>query len=457
MDFLPRELPAPGLISSRAPLVLWLATTIFILYGTSIPFHFVSDLHTVHANLARVTVNPLISPETGRRVSIPDCVSNVLLFTPFGCFGVWLFGRSQSPIVRVALLVGLSALLSVSVETMQLFTTDRTSSVADVCANTIGGLVGAIAGVLLSGTAGTFGRAIVAAGLAESAVLFPLLIATLVLFAAAWAPFDVTLDVGSVVPKLRAFVHDPLQFGPTGDEVLSFLRHLLFTSTLFLWLTEVRVRSAGLSAAAGGLVVSVFAEGMQVFIDSRMPGVWDAAVGTAGALAGVPLGRAFHAHRLRPSSWCGGLVALTAIGVAVQQLSPFTAVWAEQPFQWVPFLNYYEFTTFQTVSHGAELLLSYVPLGFAVAITARTAAARRIAVVGLALAIAATVEYLQKFIGARFPDVTDIAMSIGGAWLGAWTATAGWRLFDVEMTMFRGVHPWSRSSESRSAGSSPER
>jgi VanZ family protein len=437
---MPKELPGPGLTSSRAPLVLWLATTIFIVYGTSIPFHFVSDLHTVHANLARVTINPLISPETGRRVSIPDFASNILLFLPFGCFGVWLFGRSRRSSVRVVLLVIVSAVLSASVETMQLFTTDRTSSVADVLANTIGGSIGAVGGVFLSATAGTFGRGLVDAGLAESAVLYPFLVATLVLVAAVWEPFDVTLDVGSVVPKVRAFVHDPLQLGPWGDELLSFLEHLLFTSTLFLWLAEVRVRSSALVALVTGVAVAVFAEGMQLFIDSRMPGVWDAAVGTAGALAGVPVARAFSAGWLRPPFWCGALVALTAMGVAMQQLSPFTAFGAEQPFQWAPFLNYYEFTTFQTISHAAELLLSYVPLGFAVAIAARTPASRRIAVAGIALVIAATVEYLQKFIGARFPDVTDVAISIGGAWLGAWTATVGWRLFDAEMAVLRALH-----------------
>jgi VanZ family protein len=431
------------------PLVLWLATTIFIVYGTSIPFHFVSDSQTVHANLARVTVNPLISPDTGRRVSIPDFVSNVLLFTPVGCFGVWLFGRSRSSFARVVLLVLVSAVLSTSVETMQLFTTDRTSSVADVCANTMGGSIGAVAGVLLSATAESFGRALVAARLADSAVLFPFLVATLVLLAAAWEPFDVTLDVGSVVPKVRQFVHDPLQLGPPGDEVLSFLQHLLFSSTLFLLLAKVRVRSAGLVASAAGVVIAVFSEGTQFFIDSRMPGLWDAAVGAAGALAGVRVGIAFSAHRFRPSSWCGALVAMTAIGMAIQQLSPFTAVRAEQPFQWVPFLNYYEFTTFQTVSHAAELLLSYVPLGFAVAMTARTAAARRLAVIGIALAIAATVEYLQQFIGGRFPDVTDVAISIGGAWLGAWTATAGWRLFNAEMAVLGGRRSQSRTAKTR--------
>jgi hypothetical protein len=35
---------------------------------------------------------------------------------------------------------------------------------------------------------------------------------------------------------------------------------------------------------------------------------------------------------------------------------------------------------------------------------------------------------LQRFIGGRFSDITDVTLSLAGAWLGAWTATQGWRL-----------------------------
>jgi VanZ family protein len=53
----------------------------------------------------------------------------------------------------------------------------------------------------------------------------------------------------------------------------------------------------------------------------------------------------------------------------------------------------------------------------------------------MALAIAAPVEYAQRFIGGRYPDLTDIALSVAGAWLGLWTATEGWRRFDAERAL----------------------
>jgi VanZ family protein len=119
----------------------------------------------------------------------------------------------------------------------------------------------------------------------------------------------------------------------------------------------------------------------------------------------------------------------------MQQLSPFTSGGDAHAFQWVPFLNYYDFTTSQTVSHSAELLLSYFPLGFALAMAIRQPALRLGTVLVTALLIAAPVEYLQLFVGSRYPDVTDIALSIAGAWLGLWAATEGWRQFDAELAL----------------------
>jgi VanZ family protein len=417
-------------------MVLWLASAAFIVYGTTLPFNFSPDRRVALEHLARVTWHPLISPDTGDRVSIPDFVGNVLLFTPFGCFGIWALGRPRSAIAKIILLVMLGAVLSAAVETMQLFTFDRTSSVADVFANTLGGLAGAVAGVVVGTTADAFIARAAAAGLTDSATFYPLLIATIVVVAGAWEPFDVTLDVGSVMPKLRLFLQDPLQLGALTDEGLSFLQHLLFTSALVMWLKEARIRSAMKRAAFAGVLVAVGCEGAQLFISARMPGLEDAGVAAVGALVGVAAGLEFR-RSTSYARWCAGLVGLTAIGVAMQQLSPFQITETVRPFQWMPFLNYYAFTTSETVSHSAELLLGYFPLGFGLALAVQKPAMRLAVVLGVALAIAVPVEYLQRFIGGRYPDITDIGLSVAGAWLGAWTATQGWRLFDEQMALPR--------------------
>jgi VanZ family protein len=256
-----------------------------------------------------------------------------------------------------------------------------------------------------------------------------------VLCAAAWEPFDVTLDVGSVVPKARTFLHDPWQMGPLTDEILSWTQHLLFTSLLLIWLREIGAKRAALTACIVGVGAAIGLEAAQLFIAARMPGLWDATIGIAGSLSGLAVAAAFPKIK-RPVAWCVALFFATAIGAAMQQLSPFVLSNERQPFQWLPFFNYYyAFTNSELVSHSAELMLAYFPLGFGVALTIQQRHRRTIVVLLLALAIAAPVEYAQRFIGGRYPDVTDIALSVAGAWLGLWTATEGWRRFDAERAL----------------------
>jgi glycopeptide antibiotics resistance protein len=130
---------------TRLPMALWIASTVFIVYGTTIPFNFVHDRRLVAAHLARVTWNPFIAADTGGRVSIPDFVSNILLFIPFGFFGMWALPRARSLGARIALVAALGLALTISVESLQLLTIDRTSSVSDVFANASGALGGAVA------------------------------------------------------------------------------------------------------------------------------------------------------------------------------------------------------------------------------------------------------------------------------------------------------------------------
>jgi len=425
---------------TRLPLVLWIVSAVFIVYGTTIPFNFIHDQRLIADHLARVTWNPLIAADTGLRVSIPDFVGNVLLFCPFGLLGVWALTRPRPPLARAVLVVALAFVLSAFAETLQLLTVDRTTSASDVFANTAGAAAGAVAAVLLSAIADRSLRAVWAAGTLTVPSFFPLLVATAVLLAGGLEPFDVTLDVGSVVPKLRSLIADPINLGVPTDEGLSFLQHLLFGGTLVLWLEEMRIRKAETIAALVGVAVSVAVEAAQLFIAARTPGLWDAGIGAAGALAGIPLGLSFQTSR-KSARWWMGMFGMTMAGVAMQQLSPFRIAPDAGAFQWIPFLNYYAFTTSETVSHSAELLLAYFPLGFALALSTRRRRNRTRVVLGAALLIAVPVEYLQRFIGGRFSDITDVALSLAGAWLGAWTATQGWRLFaeQIELVMPAGA------------------
>src|SRR5262245_47606967 len=114
---------------------IWLGWALFVVYGSAAPFRFVPDLAFASAKLAEVRLQPW-------RGLLDDDLANLLLFAPFGFFGL-IGSRIRSTPARLALVGGLAASLSLAIETLQLFTIDRFSSVDDVAANTLGPLAGA--------------------------------------------------------------------------------------------------------------------------------------------------------------------------------------------------------------------------------------------------------------------------------------------------------------------------
>ena len=399
---------------------LWLGFGLFVLYGSLIPFHFATAGARVRQNLAP-------------RVSIPDVVQNVLLFVPFGALGVLAARRRRPGVWRpVAGAVAAGALLSVAAEALQLFTVDRTSSFADVVASTAGTAAGAIGVVAASRAAASAFERLKAAGLVQPRAFYPLLVAVMLVCVGAWQPFDVTLDVSTVVGKARALVTDAWQFSVLQDEGTTFVRFGLLGAALYVWLGALGRRAAAFEALAAGVIISCGLEASQIAITSRMPGLEDALAGAAGvvagtlAMTGTPLRRGVPA---KPFLLL--VILLIAVGAALQMLSPFTWAPPHRPIAWIPFYGYYAHTTFETLSHVVELLLIYFPLGFVLDWALGPSRRTGILVITLALAIAWPVEWAQGWVPGRYPDVTDVAMSLVGAWLGLEASRRGGPAFTL--------------------------
>jgi glycopeptide antibiotics resistance protein len=169
-------------------------------------------------------------------------------------------------------------------------------------------------------------------------------------------------------------------------------------------------------AGAIGIIAVCALESSQLLITSRMPGLWDAAVGTAGVILGALLWASFGPVG-STAPWRVGLVALTAGAAAILMLSPFELAEQYRGFSWYPFRSYYERTTFEGLSHVIELGLAYFPLGYFAERKSRQWR-QFTQVLGLALVIAGPIEYLQGWIVGRFSDISDIGLSLAGAALG---------------------------------------
>jgi len=400
--------------SLNAAALAWLASALFIVYGGAIPFHF--DWNTADAGARLRWVLNLGLP---RHVSSADVLQNVLLFVPFGAFGY--LAAKRRGVLRMVLVTAAAALLSMSVECLQLFTLDRTASFIDVITDTTGALMGAAAVPI--GMAIWEPVSAVAASLRWFAPREwrPVALALGVTMAAAWEPFDATLDVGSIRHKLSALSHAPWQRPAFGDELLYIGRYAALAGLGAAWLRVVGVRRPGLWATLGAAFLAIALEASQFFIDSRMPLPYEAAV----AIAGVLLGSAvwlFAADRPRSGGVAAAIIAWTFVAAAVSMLAPFKRAGTPTPFNWMPFLSAYEFTTASNVSHVIEVVLLYVPVGAAFAWVRPRSVTSYAAASVLAAAMQSPLEYLQAWIPGRHPDITDILLAALGAGLGVWAA-----------------------------------
>ena len=321
-DVPPLRIPVRRKHLISPPLGLWAVFTLFIIYGTVLPFRFVSDPVFIRDKVARITLNPFMSPDTGRRVSIPDVAQNVLLFLPFGFLGVLALNRpGTSRILTVAKVAALTAAVSAGVETLQLFTLDRTTSFTDVVASTIGAVVGGLACRPLTAWWARWRRTVRSDVLTGLPAFDPFVAAGLLVCAAALAPFDITLDVGNVVGKLHVLQADPWQRASFGAELLAMSRFLVFGMTSGLLLRQAGVRAAVPMAMIAGSVVAAGLELGQWLIVTRMPGVQDAGVQIAATVAGAAISIGWP-YRLRPMFWWVLWTAVTTTGAVLARRVP---------------------------------------------------------------------------------------------------------------------------------------
>ncbi len=409
----------------KAARLLWLLFSLFVVYGTTIPFRFDSRAMPLSARLARIDW-AWISYQYGS-VSVGDVVQNVLLFIPFGFLG-YASLRGRRSAIGLVLLTVAGAALSMLVEFLQLFSETRHSSLSDVLFNTLGAASGvALAAVLKNSAAGIKSHPRIR-GFLDSESVYPLFVFLILAAAGAWGPFDFSLDVGLAWAKVKPLIHNPFVFTLPNDDAANFIRFLL----LSLFACRL-AKEAGLSkpAASGlffGAALGICLEAGQMIIQSRSPELQDALVNVAGALAGG-LAFRFPGFRERPRLWisCGALAVLVAAGM--RGMYPYRLSGHHQGFNWVPFLPHYERTSLATLDNFMANAMLYFPLGFLAAYffpgrkqAAWTAAA-------LAAASALAVEWAQGWMEGRYSDVTDVLGALLGSVAGTMVVWRGWPAF----------------------------
>jgi VanZ family protein len=432
----------------RFLLVLWV---LFILYGSFIPFRFTADTGTLRENLAHVRWSLF---KDGRRAfSIPDVVSNVLLFVPLGVLAVGARGTSGPSVAPTVVgAVALAAVLAAGIEVGQLFAPGRVSSISDLIANTTGALLGAgaAARVLrpIEGRLGVWGQRLVR----QTPEVLPLVVLVADQLASSFYPFQATLDVGTVWTTLKHAQRVPFASLATAswtdqlvEQVLPFaLMALLVFRALGRRRSTAPRRSAWLLVAS----LAVALEVGKLVVVGRRPNVDNALLGGLGALVGVTVLPAFVGSRpvrARPAAW---LLALALLFLVHTELTPYdwrmTPAWVAakiRGIEWLPLAAYFRARPERALFDLWEKLVRSGFLGFAAASVAGRAG---IVPWVVGAATGTLLEAAQLVTATRMPSVTDVltitlGAHAGGAawqWFGRWRAApAGERRLPVPPTV----------------------
>lgn len=251
----------------------WALIVLFILYGSIGPF----------AGGGASRWGPL-------DVSIPDVLQNVLLYFPFGCFGALaLESRRHSVIRRIAEIAALACLLSLIAESAQLFIIDRTASLTDMAAGTLGAVAGAWSSPAVARLADAAIERARRLGITRSRFVAPLVVTLAAVAAVAWWPLDITLDPGTVSARVNVFRADPWQSENTIDLGSHVLRYVLISLLIAASLERLRPANAALTATLSGWLLAIVLNAGQMVMGGRPAGLAHVAYQAAGCLVGGAL------------------------------------------------------------------------------------------------------------------------------------------------------------------------
>jgi len=287
-----------------------IATTIviaIIVYGSLYPFAF---------RPADDGIGPALRALWESRADQPGRITfigNILLYMPLGFFAIDALGRRGGAAGRMALITLLGVLLSLSMELLQYFDEGRVTDAPDVYANTLGTLIGAAAGSLLT-------ESIRWPFLSEIAVAR---VPTLLLVA--WVgyrlfPFVPTLDLHKYWSALKPTIINP---DPTYYDLLRYTAMWLGIGALIEAIVDTRRGWLFFSLFIGGSLV-----GKIMIVDATL-NAGEIAGAAAAIAAWIVLGfRPALRTTLIGLSFCAYVVA--------ERLEPFQFAATPGPFSWIP-------------------------------------------------------------------------------------------------------------------------
>ena len=410
---------------------LFWAYCVFILYGCFIPFRFNFDPNFVRWRWAVFLTESFHDDITD--FSLPDIVSNILLFVPFGILSVWAFAAGGThragflPILRTTL-YGL--LFAIIIESGQTVAPGRDPSIRDALCNGIGAFIGAAWGSVLIRHYRDYLRTgfIRVLFRQPSLLLLPYIVCGILIDA--YFPFEVTLDVSSLWHNLLRSQLLPLR--STSYRYwfdLSIAKGIPYGAVAYLTLINLRGISRQLQAGLAWLLTVVLAcaiESGKLFFAGRAFHSDNIVIASLGALVGVVLLPQFCTITSVKRHREAILFVLVLGAVAYFELSPFDWIGLSalpgrfSKIEWLPFKSYYYAEPISALFDLQKKVYWFIPLGFfaQTLVSARAPEASHLKPALFCGVIALGLEFAQIGLQSRTPSTGDMIIFSLSAWAG---------------------------------------
>jgi VanZ family protein len=355
-----------------------------IVYGSLFPFDFQIPAASTGALGALIQTWDLV-PSRG------NLIANTLLYAPLGFFGFLALRTNVDARIRVLASILSGVVLSVVLELTQFYDAGRRTHLADVYANTIGTVLGALGGIVF----GTDGRWPPLREIAAKPFPALLLIAWLGyrLF-----PFVPTIDLHKYWDALK-----PVFLTPS----LSTFDLLRYTA---MWLTICAMIEAIAGQNRSRLlfpIVAGFVFVAKILILTKVLSVAE--------IAGAGVAFAIWLLLLRCDPRTRSIIAVLILATVVValRLAPFDFQATARQFGWIPFLSFMSGSLMLNVQSFLEKFFYY---GSLLWLLTEAGLPVRYAALVVALGLFST-SLAEIYLPGRSAEITDAAMALLIAWI----------------------------------------
>ena len=409
-----------------------LAFTLFIIYGSLVPFDYEPVSQTQAARKFAEMLRQSIGPDTSS-----DWAANVLLFVPFaffmaGCFGS---GYGWQGLLKTALpIFALAFFLGFAVEYAQIYFAPRNPSLNDLLAQAIGTGMGLCAWRFWGRSLSLWlERDTSAQGGNLYRSLWFAYIAVLVIYSA--FPLDLSMSLSEIYRKLRAgrIVLLPFTYaGKAGAELLYDL-----VTDVLIWIPPALLAWRAFSWPPAQIflrliAVAIGVEFMQIFVLTRVADITDVLLAGVGIFAGLRVGQ-----RLAPRSSLSSLRIVPLFATAPWAPIAFALLWAIvvmivfwypydfsldrgllmrrwQGMSKLPFVAYLASTEYRMLTEFLHKSIFFAPFGLALAwIGRRRKWLFALGCMGV-FAFACAVEIGKMLLPGRSPDLGNLFVEMLG-------------------------------------------